>query len=313
MATQPTPHVSYLPFTRIQLTLARRRTLWGYTFITPFILGFFLWFFIPAVVAAFLAFQSWNLISPPRFAGLDNFAKVFQDPILPQSLKASFLYSFLSVPLTLVVSFMLAMLINTKMRGIAIFRTLFYLPSIVPAVANALLWAWVFNTEFGLINTAIRGLGGSKVAWLQEPAWAIPAFVVIGLWGSGNAMIIFLAGLQGIPDIYYEAAEIDGAGRWAQLRHVTIPLMSPIILFNLVIGLINSFQLVFVPALLITNGGPQNATLFLVLYVYRTAFQTRNMGYAAVLSWILFLILMSLSFVVFKFIGSRVYYENPGE
>jgi multiple sugar transport system permease protein len=295
------------------MTLGRRRIIWGYFFITPFILGFLLWFLIPALVALYLTFQKWNLITPPTYTGLDNFARLFQDPILPQSLKASFLYSFLSVPLGLLVSFWLAMLINTKMRGIAIFRTLYYLPSIVPAVANALLWAWMFNTEFGLINTGIRALGGSKVAWLQEPGWAIPAFVLIGLWGSGNAMIIFLAGLQGIPDIYYEAAEIDGAGRWAQLRHVTIPLMSPIILFNMVIGLINSFQAVFVPALLITNGGPQNATLFLVLYTYRTAFQTRNMGYAAVLSWVLFLILMVLSFIVFKFFGSRVYYENPGE
>ena len=312
MTTSSTSPTRFLPFTNIQLTLSRRRLLWGYFFITPFILGFFLWFFIPALVAAFLAFQNWNLITPPRFTGLDNFARLFQDPLLPQSLKATFLYTFLSVPLGLVVSFLLAMLINTKMRGIAIFRTIYYLPSIVPAVANALLWAWMFNTEFGLINTGIRALGGAKVAWLQEPGWAIPAFVLISLWASGNAMIIFLAGLQGIPDIYYEAAEIDGAGPWAQLRHVTIPLMSPIILFNLVIGMINSFQ-VFVTSLLITNGGPQNSTLFLVLYVYRTAFQTRNMGYAAVLSWLLFLILMILSFIVFKFIGSRVYYENPGE
>ncbi|HLV33804.1 MAG TPA: sugar ABC transporter permease, partial [Spirillospora sp.] len=137
-------------------------------------------------------------------------------------------------------------------------------------------------------------------------------FVLISLWASGSAMIVFLAGLQGIPDIYYEAAEIDGAGPWMQLRHVTLPLMSPIILFNLVIGLISSFQ-VFVTSLLITNGGPQNSTLFLVLYIYRTAFQSRQMGYAAALSWVLFLILMVLSFIVFKYFGSRVYYENPGE
>jgi multiple sugar transport system permease protein len=232
---------------------------------------------------------------------------------LPQSLKATFLYTTLSVPLSLVFSFLLAMLINAKIRGIAIFRTIYYLPSIVPAVANALLWAWMFNTEFGLINTATRGLGGAKIAWLQEPGWAIPAFVLINLWATGNAMVIFLAGLQGIPDIYYEAAEIDGAGPWARLRYVTLPLMSPIILFNLVIGIINSFQQVFTAALLITNGGPQNATLFLVLYVYRTAFQTRQMGYAATLSWVLFLILMGLSFIVFRYFGSRVYYENPGD
>jgi multiple sugar transport system permease protein len=312
MTDQSTSKASVLPFLNIQVSLGRRRTLWGYLFIMPFILGFILWYLIPALVAGYLAFQSWNLISPPRFAGFDNFVRLTQDPLLPQSLKATFLYTILSVPLSLVLSFFLAMLINTRMRGIGIFRTIYYLPTIVPAVANALLWAWMFNTEFGLINTGLRALGASKVAWLQEPALAIPAFVLISLWASGYAMIIFLAGLQGIPDIYYEAAEIDGAGSWAQLRFVTLPLMSPIILFNLVIGMISSFQ-VFVTSLLITNGGPQNATLFLVLYIYRTAFQTRQMGYAAVLSWVLFLILMTLSFIVFKYFGSRVYYENPGD
>jgi multiple sugar transport system permease protein len=312
MTTQSTSEVGARTFLNIQMSLGRRRTVWGYIFIMPFILGFIFWFLIPALVAAYLAFQSWNLLTPPRFVGLENIEKLFQDPILPQSLKATFLYTILSVPLGLVLSFCLAMLINTKLRGIAIFRTIYYLPTIVPAVANALLWAWLLNTEFGLINTGLRALGGSKVAWLQEPAWAIPAFVLMSLWASGGAMIIFLAGLQGIPDIYYEAAEIDGAGPWEQLRFVTLPLMSPIILFNLVIGFIGSFQ-VFTSALLITNGGPQNSTLFLVLYIYRTAFQTRQMGYAAVLSWVLFLILMLLSFIVFKYFGSRVYYENPSD
>lgn len=312
MTSQSVSPGNFLPFRNLQMPLGRRRVLWGYFFITPFILGFLLWFLIPALVAAYLAFQKWNLISPPTSVGFDNFAHLFKDPVLPQSLKATFLFTFLSVPLGLVLSFFLAMLINTKMRGIAIFRTIFYLPSIVPAVANALLWAWMFNTEFGLINFGLRAIGGSKIAWLQEPGLVIPAFVIMSLWASGNAMIIFLAGLQGIPDIYYEAAEIDGASSWQQLFHVTLPLMSPIILFNLVIGMINSFQ-VFAQALLITNGGPQNATLFLVLYIYRTAFQTRQMGYAAVLSWVLFLILMILSFIVFKYFGSRVYYENPGD
>lgn len=312
MTTQTNSRPGLLTFAGLQLTLPRRRILWGYFFITPFILGFFLWFLVPALVAAYLTFHSWNLLSPPRFVGLENIQKLFTDPLLPQSLKATFLYTFLAVPLGLVVSFILAMLINTRMRGIAFFRTIYYLPSIVPAVANALLWAWMFNTEFGLINTFIRSLGGAKVAWLQQPTWAIPAFVIIGLWASGSAMIIFLAGLQGIPEIYYEAAEIDGAGAWTKLRHVTIPLMSPIILFNLVIGLIGSFQS-FVTSLLITNGGPQNSTLFLVLHIYRTAFQSRQMGYAAALSWVLFLILMALSFIVFRYLGSLVYYENPGD
>ena len=226
-------------------------------------------------------------------------------------MKATFIYTFASVPVGLVFAFFLALLINTQIRGIAIFRTIYFLPSIVPAVAAALLWAWIFNTEFGLLNAGLSTLGASKIAWLQEPSWAMVAFVVMSTWGVGGAMIIFLAGLQGIPEVYYEAADLDGAGRWHKLWNVTIPLMSPVIFFNLIIGIINSFQ-VFVSALLMTNGGPQNATLFLVLYIYRTAFQSQNMGYAAALSWLLFFILMIFSFIVFKYLGSRVYYETPG-
>jgi multiple sugar transport system permease protein len=295
-----------------RLTLSQQRAITGYIFILPFILGFFFWFLAPALVAGYLTFQKWNLITPPQYVGLDNIKRLFTDPLLPKSLKATFTYTAFSVPLGLGFAFFLAALINTKIRGIAIFRTIYYLPTIVPAVANAILWAWIFNTEFGLVNALVRSLGGSKIAWLQEPKWAMAAFIVMSMWTVGSPMIIFLAGLQGIPDIYYEAAEIDGAGVWAKLRHVTLPLMSPIIFFNLVIGIIGSFQ-VFVNAYLMTRGGPQNSTLFLVLYIYRTAFQSQKMGYASALSWLLFLILMLFSFVIFRSLGSRVYYENPGD
>lgn len=294
------------------LNLKQRRTILGYIFIMPFILGFIFWFLVPALVAANLTLQKWDLILPPRYNDFENFEKLFADPILGQSLKSTFLFSAISVPAGLVFAFFLAMLINKRILGIAIFRTIYFLPSIVPAVANAILWAWLFNTEFGLINFVIRSLGGPKIAWLQDPGWVMVAFVILTIWGVGGSMIIFLAGLQGIPQIYYEAAEIDGAGRLAKLRNVTLPIMSPIIFFNLVIGFINSFQ-IFVSARLLTNGGPQNATNFLVLYIYRTAFDSRKMGYAAVLSWVLFGILLVLSFVIFKYIGSQVYYENADD
>lgn len=295
-----------------QLSLTRRRTIMGYIFIMPFILGFFLWFLGPAIVAGYLSFHRWNLLSPPRFVGTMNFERLLSDPLILTSLKATAIYTVTSVPLSLIFAFFLAVLINTKIRGIAIFRTIYYLPTIVPFVASAILWAWLLNTEFGLLNAAIRALGGTKVAWLQEPFWAMTSFVIMSMWAVGGPMIIFLAGLQGIPEVYYEAAEIDGAGQWAKLRNVTLPLMSPIIFFNLVIGIIAAAQ-EFVRAYLITGGGPQNSTLFLVLYIYRTAFQSQRMGYAAVLSWVLFLILMVLSFIVFRYLGSRVYYENPGD
>lgn len=297
---------------RSWLTPSRRRNITGYLFISPFILGFLIWFLIPALIALYLSVHKWNMISAPQFVGLENFQRLLSDPLVPQSLKATFLYTIISVPIGLVLSFGLAMLINNQLRGISIFRTIFYLPSIIPAVASAALWAWIFNTEFGLMNVFIRGLGGPKVPWLQSPDWALPALIIISLWGVGGSMIIFLAGLQGIPDIYYEAAEIDGAGRWKKLTSITLPLMSPVFFFNLIIGFINSFQ-VFVVGFLVTDGGPVNSTLFLVLYIYRTAFRSLNMGYAAALSWMLFAILMVLSFIVFRFFGRRVYYENPGD
>jgi multiple sugar transport system permease protein len=295
-------------FTR---SLAFRRNVTGWLFISPFILGFILWFLIPALIALYLSVHKWNLISAPEFVGMANVEQLFKDPLFPQALKATVLYTVISVPLGLLLSFGLAMLLNTQLPGIGIFRTIYYLPSIIPAVASAALWAWMFNTEFGLINVFIRALGGPKVPWLQSPNWALPAVIIISLWSVGGAMIIFLAGLQGIPDIYYEAAEIDGAGPWTKLRHITLPLMSPVFFFNLVIGFISSFQ-VFIAGYLITDGGPVNSTLFLVLYIYRTAFRSLNMGYAAVMSWVLFFILMGLSFLVFRYIGNRVHYEEPG-
>jgi multiple sugar transport system permease protein len=249
------------------------------------------------------------LISPARFVGLANLSRLFSDSLLRQSLKVTLTYTLVSVPLSLILSFTLALLINQKLRGMSIFRTIYYLPTVVPAVANAVLWAWILNTDFGLLNALLHYVGLPKVPWLQDPDWALPAFILISLWNLGGAMIIFLAGLQGIPEVFYEAAKIDGAGRWAQLRNITIPLMSPVLFFNLVIGIINSFQ-VFTIGLLVTNGGPQNATLFYVLYQYRVGFRQLEMGYAAALSWLLFLIVMILTVFVFKTVGNRVYYQE---
>ncbi len=290
-------------------TLAGRRTLIGYIFISPFILGFVLWFLLPALTAVWLTFHDWNLISPPRFIGFKNLLDIPQDDLFWQSLKVTVNFTLISVPVGLVLGFLLALLMNTKVRGIELFRTVYYLPSIVPAVANAVLWAWIFNTEFGLANVVLRALGLPKIKWLQEPEWALPALILMSLWAFGGSMVIYLAGLQGIPETFYEAAKIDGAGRWAQLRNITIPLMSPVIFFNLIIGIIGSFQ-VFTAGHLITNGGPQNATLFYVLYLYRSGFQNLEMGYSAALAWVLFVIIMALTLFVFKYLGSRVYYED---
>ncbi|MCO5247189.1 MAG: sugar ABC transporter permease [Anaerolineae bacterium] len=290
-------------------TLAGRRTLVGYIFISPFILGFLIWFMIPAGVALWLTAHDWNLISPPKYVGMKNLITMVGDDRFWQSLKVTTIYTLVSVPVALVLGFGLALLLNQKVRGISVFRTIYYLPSIVPAVASAVLWAWIFNTEYGLANVGLRAIGLPKIAWLERPEWALPALIIVALWGFGSGMVIYLAGLQSIPDVFYEAADIDGAGRLAKLRHITIPLVSPVIFFNLIIGIIASFQ-VFTIARLVTNGGPQNATLVYVLYMYQNAFTNLKMGYAAALAWVLFLIVVVLTLLVFRYFGSRVHYED---
>lgn len=290
---------------------ARRRTIVGYIFIAPFILGFLIWFMVPAMTSLWLVVHDWNMIAQPEFVGLDNFRDLFADKLFWQALKVTTVYTAISVPLGLVLAFLLALLMNTRVRGITVFRTIYYLPSIVPAVSNAVLWAWILNSDFGLLNALLRVFGVRRILWLQEPEWALPALILMSLWGLGGGMVIYLAGLQGIPNEFYEAAEIDGATAWARLWHVTIPLMSPVIFFNLVMSLIGTFQ-IFTAGYLITNGGPQNATLFYVLYLWRNAFLYLKMGYAAALAWVLSLIIMVLTVFVFRGLGKRVYYEEPG-
>ena len=286
-----------------------RRNITGYLFIMPFVLGFLLWFLIPALVAVWLAFTDWNLIRPPRNVGFDNWMRLGNDKLFWQSLKVTTLYTLAAVPLGLILALLLALLINTKVKGIAFFRTIYYLPSIVPAVASAVLWAWIFNTEFGLLNAILRVFGISRVAWLQDPDFALWALIMMSLWAVGGPMIIYLAGLQGIPQVFYEAAEIDGAGRMRQLWNVTLPLLSPVIFFNLILSIIGTFQ-VFTAGFLITDGGPQNATLFYVLYLYRNGFEYLDMGYSAALAWVLFFIILVLTALVFRSVGRMVHYED---
>jgi len=288
-------------------TSAARKTWMGYLFISPFILGFLLWFVAPTVTSIWMVFQDWDMMSPPRFVALENFSTMFHDDLFWQALKVTAIYTVLSVPLGAVLSFSVALLMNTKVRGINVFRTLYYLPVVVPAVAGSILWAWMLNTEFGFINILLRALGLPKVRWLVDPNLALLSLTLVSLWGIGSTMVIYLAGLQGVPTLYYEAAEIDGAGRWAKLRHITIPLMSPVILFNLITGIIGSFQ-VFTAGYLITGGGPDNATLFYVLHIYRTGFKNFHMGQASALSWVLFVIIVALVALIFKYIGGSIYY-----
>jgi len=293
----------------MRLSMRQRRTLVGYLFISPVILGYLIWVAGPMLMAIWLSLTEWDMLRPATFVGLSNYQQMLHDDLFWKSLTVTFYFTLVSVPLSLAISFAVAMLVNVNVRGISLFRMLFYLPSIVPLVVSAVLWLWIFNSELGLLNALLHWLGLPKVLWLQDSRWAMPALIIMSLWTIGGSMVIFLAGLQGIPQHLYEAAEIDGANYWQRLWNVTIPMMSPVIFFNLVIGLIAALQ-TFVPGYLMTQGGPENSTLFYGLYIFRSAFRDFKMGYAAALSWVLFAIVLLLSVFVFRYIGRLVYYEE---
>jgi multiple sugar transport system permease protein len=289
--------------------LMRREALDGYLFISPWLIGFVLFVAGPMLGSIALAMMRWDLIGPPQWVGLDNIRWLFTNRLVRLSLWNTAFYTFLSVPLTLAVSLSTALLLNQRLRFQSVFRTAFYLPSVMPAVANAVLWFWILNPEIGLANSLLRLLGLPALQWIYDPEQAKPTFVLMSMWGVGNTMIVFLAGLQSIPASLYEVAEIDGASWWQRFRNITLPMLSPVILFNLIVGIIGSFQ-VFTNAFLLTNGGPQNATLFTVLYIYRLGFEQANMGAASALAWLLFLIILVFSLIQLRLSRAWVYYEG---
>ncbi len=294
---------------RNRMSLRRREAISGYLFILPAVLGFFLWTAGPMVFSAWISFHEWDLLRDPEWTGLGNYRRMLDDPLFWKSLRVTFAFVFIFVPLFQVLSFAIALLLNVNARGITFFRTAYYLPTIVPIVASSVLWSWVFNSEFGLLNSVLRRFGFQKVLWLQDPDYALFSIILMSLWTFGATMVIYLAGLQGIPQHLYEAAAIDGAGPWRKLRDVTVPMISPVIFFNLVLGFINALQ-TFTQAFIITDGGPQNSTLFFALYLYRKAFRDFAMGYAASLAWVLFGIVLLFSLLLFRSFGRMVYYED---
>lgn len=299
-------------FARLRRWLARERTreiAAGYFFVGPAVLGFLIFTLGPIVAALYLSFSDYNL-ARIRFVGLQNYQTMFtNDPLFWQSLKVTFVYTVFSVPLGLASGLAVALLLNKNVKLLSAFRTVYYLPALVGGVASSMLWLWLFSRDFGLINFLLSLVGLKGPSWLGDPAWVMPAFIVMSLWGIGGAMLIYLAGLQGIPSDLYDAAKVDGCGAALRLRHVTIPMMTPVIFFNLVMGIIGTFQ-VFTQAYVMTSGGPANATLFYVLYLYQNGWQYFKMGYAAALAWVLFLIILAFTLLVFKSSPAWVYYEG---
>ena len=305
----PAPLLAVAPRWR-RASLARRETLWGYLFITPWIIGFLAFWAGPLAMAFYYSFTDYPILSAPSWVGLENYERIFTDD--PKFLKSIFntvFYVVVRVPLHLGLAFVLALLLDRTLRGIGLFRTLLYLPSVIPIVALAVSWRILLDPRVGYVNYFAEQLGLPQVNWLTSPDWIKPVIVGISLWQVGIPMIIFLAGLGSVPTHLYEAAAIDGAGAWRKLWNVTIPMLTPVILFNVVIDIINSFQ-VFGYAFIVSRGGPNDASLFYVLYIYRQAFELFRMGYASALAVILFVVILAFTILLMKTSKGWVHYER---
>ncbi len=295
-----------------RLSLARREALTFYLLISPWLLGLLLFVLGPMIASLFISFTRWDLLSPARFVGLQNYQKMLtRDPLFWQSLKVTAIYTVVYVPLELAGGLVLALLMNQKLRFRGVFRTIYYLPSVLPGVAFVVLWMWILNPDVGLINTLLSYVGIDGPRWLADPQWALPALLMMSLWGLGRSMVIYLASLQGIPQHLYEAAAIDGANTWQAFWKITLPMLTPTVFFNLVLSVISTFQ-TFTSAFVATDGGPLDSTLFYVLYLFRQAFQFFNMGYASALAWVLFLIILVLTLLIVRSADRWVYYEGGG-
>jgi multiple sugar transport system permease protein len=287
-----------------------RDTIEGYLFIMPVVLGLFIWTFGPMIASFYLSFTEYPLLKSPEFVGIRNYVDMFTAPYLRvmQSLKVTLLYAAMSLPLTLLSSLAAAVLLNQKLRGIRFFRTAFYLPTIVPQIAMVFIWGWLLNPEFGLVNATLEAMGLPTSGWLAEPSTALPSLAVLNLWSIGPAMVIFLAGLQGIPQELYDAAKMDGANERREFWNVTLPLLSPTIFFNLVTGLILTFQY-FLPPYVLTQGGPLFSTYVYNLNLYEKAFQWLQMGLASAMAWLMFAIILALTLALFRGSDAFVHYE----
>ncbi len=290
-------------------SLRRKEAIFGYIAIMPWLIGFLVFTAGPMVFSAYLVFTEWELLTPPRWVGLANFRFLLEDQMFRNTLWNTFIYTVISVPLQLLVALGVALLLNLNIRGSNWYRALIFLPSQTPIVATAMLWFFIFSPTSGLANSALDVVGIGPQRWLVDVNLVKPALMTIAVWAFGGAMIIFLAGLQDIPQSLYEAAELDGASSWSKLLNITIPLLSPTIFFNLVIGLIGAFQ-VFTPVYLMTGGGPGTSSMMMGLLIYRHGFEEFNMGYASLLAWVLFLIVITLTIIQFTLARKWVYYEG---
>ena len=292
---------------RISRTL--RRDITGYLYIAPWLLGFLIWMLAPMVASLVISFTEWNILNDPEWIGLGNYVRMF-DPTVHtgQTLYNTAYVTVIGVPLQIIAALLIAQLLNYKGAAVNVFRTIFYLPVITPAVASALVWLWIFNVEFGMANVLLRLLGLPEQRWFLDPNLSKPLFIVMGLWAIGGRMVIFLGGLQSVPESLYDAAKVDGANAIRRFFSITLPMISPVIFFVITTSIIQSFQ-TFTGAFIITGGGPVRSTLFIVLYIYRNAFEYLRMGFGCALAWVLFTIVLIVTIIQFRLAKGWVYYE----
>jgi multiple sugar transport system permease protein len=292
-----------------RLPKVRRREWLGLLYISPWLVGFAIFILYPFVWSIQLSFMDWKGIGTPRFIGMANYVQMFTDdePFLI-SIRNTLVYTFVHVPGTMVLAFLVALLLNERVRFMPVFRTFFYLPSVTSGVATVVLWVWILHPT-GLLNRLLATVGIAGPNWFGSTTWALPGLILMSFWNIGNTMIIYLAGLQGVPQQLYDAAEIDGANSWQRVRYVTIPMMTPSIFLTLILGIIGSFQ-VFTAALVATEGGPGYATTFVLLHLYFNAFRYFRMGYASAIGWVLFMIIMAFTVLQFWLASRWVYYEG---
>lgn len=280
-----------------------------FIFISPWLIGFLLLTIIPMITSFVISFTEWDILTEAKFVGLDNYKNVFQDPLFYKSLRVTLVFTALSVPINVVLSLLVAMLLNSDIKCINLYRTIYYLPAVVSGVVVSLLWSWIFNSEFGLLNNFLLKFGIEGPRWLADEFWVMPAMIIMSAWGIGGGIIMYLSGLQGIPGYLYESARLDAANWWTRLTKITIPSMSPVLFFTTLTSIIGCLQ-TFTSAYVMTNGGPNNQTLFYAFYIYKHAFTWREMGKASALAWLLFFIIMGLTIIFIKFSKNKVYYES---
>lgn len=280
----------------------------GILFTSPWLVGFSVFVIYPILASFYYSFCYYSVLQPPRFIGFLNYRDLFTDPIFWKSLWNTSYFVIFMIPLGLVTSLSLAMLLNTKVRGMAFYRMIFFIPSLVPTVAGSILWMWIFNGEYGLLNNFLMKVGIPQPPnWLMDVRFAKPAIIIMSLWGLGQMVVIYLAGLQDVPVSLIEAADLDGASWFDKFWNITIPMISPVIYFNVIMAIIGCFQ-IFSQAYIMTGGGPQRSTTFYALYLYQTAFEDFRMGYASAMAWILFVIILILTILVTRISKEKIYY-----